>query len=96
MKDLRVRRAVIVAAAAGCALLSLVFVLLAVDVVRYVAGRLSEPPMPAGVLPGTSAAARVAPSEETAASYVPVAYRPATAPPPLTASRPLPEPAVTP
>ena len=34
MKDPRVRRAVIVAAAAGCALLSLVFVLLAVDVVR--------------------------------------------------------------
>jgi hypothetical protein len=34
MKDPRIRRAVIVGAAAGCALLSLVFVLLAVDVVR--------------------------------------------------------------
>ena len=34
MKDPRVRRAVVVGAAAACALLSLVFVLLAVDVVR--------------------------------------------------------------
>ena len=77
-------------------LLAAPMVAIAVDVIRYVAGRLSEPPMPAGVLPGTTAVATVGPSEETAATYVPVAYRPATAPPPLASSRPLPEPAVTP
>ena len=77
-------------------LLAAPMVAIAVDLVRYFAGRLSEPPMPAGVLPGTTAVARVTPSEGTAPAYVPVAYRPASAPPPLASSRPLPESAVTP
>jgi predicted PurR-regulated permease PerM len=77
-------------------LLAAPMVAITVDLVRYFSGRLSEPPMPAGVLPGTTATARVAPSEGTPAAYVPVAYRPGTAPASLASSRPLPEPAVTP
>jgi predicted PurR-regulated permease PerM len=77
-------------------LLAAPMVAIAVDLVRYFAGRLSEPPMPAGVLPGTTAVAKVGPSEATTTTYIPVAYRPASAPPPLASSRPLSEPAVTP
>lgn len=68
-------------------------VAITVDLLRYIHGRLSEPARPAGVLPGTSAAATVASTEETTTpAYVPVAYRPAVAPPPLSSSRPLTEP----
>jgi len=72
-------------------LLAAPMVAIVVDLIRYISGRLAEPPMPAGVLPGTSAAATVAPGEQTGQEYVPVAYRPATAPPPLTPSHSLPE-----
>lgn len=63
-------------------------VAISVDLVRYVYGRLSEPPKPAGVLPGTTAVATVAPGEDTTTTFVPVAYRPAVAPPSLTTSQP--------
>jgi predicted PurR-regulated permease PerM len=68
-------------------LLSAPIVAIAVDLVRYVHGRLSEPPKPAGVLP------RTAPSEASARRPVAAAlhpvrsvYRAATAPPPLAAT----------
>jgi predicted PurR-regulated permease PerM len=63
-------------------------VAISVDLVRYVHGRLSEPPKPAGVLPGTTAAATVPASELTTSPSIPVAYRQAVAPPSLTTSQP--------
>jgi hypothetical protein len=54
-------------------------VAIATDLVRYLHGRLLDPPRPAGVLPRThdqAQAAVVAPPPVT-----PSAYRPATAPP---------------
>jgi predicted PurR-regulated permease PerM len=63
-------------------------VAISVDLVRYIYGRLSEPPKPAGVLPGTTAVATVAPGEATTSTFVPVAYRPAIAPASLTTSQP--------
>jgi predicted PurR-regulated permease PerM len=62
-----------------------------VDLVRYVHGRLLEPPMPAGVLPGTTAIATVAPTEPATSASIPVAYRQAVAPPPLPRSQPVAE-----
>jgi hypothetical protein len=47
------------------------------DSVRYLAGRLAEPPQPAGVLPGDRAAAR---SARAALAPVPSVYRSAAAP----------------
>ena len=66
-------------------LLSAPIVAIAADLVRYVHGRLSEPPMPAGVLPRSQEAAMAAPAPAvpTPAGSV---YRPATSPPPLTAA----------
>ena len=63
-------------------LLSAPLVAIAADLVRYVHGRLSEPPMPAGVLPRSQEAALAmpAPAATTPAGSV---YRTATAPPPL-------------
>lgn len=67
-------------------LLSAPIVAIAVDLVRYIHGRLSEPPMPAGVLPRTNGAlgsnARPA---ALAARPIRTVYRAATAPPPLLA-----------
>jgi predicted PurR-regulated permease PerM len=62
-------------------------VAISVDLVRYVHGRLSEPPRPAGVLPGTTAVATVAPGEVTTPAFIPVAYRQAVAPPSLSTSQ---------
>ncbi len=51
------------------------------DLVRYAYGRLSDPPMPAGVVPGTrGAAAMVARSAPTPSVYRGVAARPGRAP----------------
>jgi predicted PurR-regulated permease PerM len=60
-------------------LLSAPIVAIAVDLVRYVHGRLSDPPMPAGVLPRTQAAAARAPSARRVSSI----YRPTAPPPPI-------------
>ncbi|HEX5015020.1 MAG TPA: AI-2E family transporter [Candidatus Limnocylindrales bacterium] len=73
-------------------LLSAPIVAIAVDLVRYIHGRLSEPPLPAGVLPRTanSEAARARPVA-TVLHPVRSAYRAAMPPPPLatsTASQP--------
>jgi predicted PurR-regulated permease PerM len=62
-------------------------VAISVDLVRYIYGRLSEPPKPAGVLPGTTAIATVVESAPAQPAYVPVAYRQGTAPPPLSTSQ---------
>jgi predicted PurR-regulated permease PerM len=63
-------------------LLSAPIVAIAVDLVKYVHGRLSEPPAPAGVLPGQPVPAAAATGAPVA---VPIrsAYRPARAPAPL-------------
>jgi predicted PurR-regulated permease PerM len=56
------------------------------DLIRYAHGRLSEPPMPAGVLPRTPAAARAtaaARSVAAPASAIPSTYRRPTAPAPI-------------
>jgi predicted PurR-regulated permease PerM len=64
-------------------LLSAPIVAIAVNVVRYVHGRLSDPPRPAGVLPGTASTA-----DATRSAPVPVTstYRPAVAPAPISRS----------
>ena len=66
-------------------LLSAPIVAIVHDVVKYVHGRLSEPPMPAGVLPGTPAKAASAHSALPALGTARAAavYRRPTAPPPL-------------
>lgn len=53
-------------------LLSAPILTIAADIVRYVHGRLSEPPLPAGVLPRTAGFGRLAPA---APSRVPNIYR---------------------
>jgi predicted PurR-regulated permease PerM len=68
-------------------LLSAPIVAILVDLVRYFSGRLSEPPRPAGVLPGVPAPAATSPS---APKEIPSAYRPATAPPPIALPSPQP------
>ena len=76
-------------------LLSAPIVAIAADLIRYVHGRLSEPPLPAGVLPrseGQPATSASAP----AALPAPSVYQPATAPPPLTAATSLAAPAPQP
>jgi predicted PurR-regulated permease PerM len=60
-------------------LLSAPIVAIANDLVRYIHGRLSEPPQPAGVLPRTVDGAR-----NPATQRVPATYRTLPAPPPLT------------
>jgi predicted PurR-regulated permease PerM len=76
-------------------LLSAPIVAIVVDLVRYIHGRLSEPPRPAGLLPHepmpVAASARAAGSP----GAVPSAYRPGTPPPPIP-PRATPPPAVTP
>ncbi len=62
-------------------LLSAPIVAIAVDLVRYVHGRLSEPPRPAGVLPGEPVPTTG--SAATASAPVPSAYRPGRAPKPI-------------
>jgi predicted PurR-regulated permease PerM len=72
-------------------LLSAPIVAIAVDLVRYLNGRLSEPPMPAGVLPRTTEAMIPgAVGRPLVAALRPVrsVYRAATAPPPLVTSAP--------
>ncbi len=72
-------------------LLSAPIVAIAVDLVRYVHGRLSEPPLPAGVLPRTPEAVPI--DHPVAAALRPgrSVYRAATSPPPLlTAAAPPP------
>jgi predicted PurR-regulated permease PerM len=72
-------------------LLSAPIVAIAVDLVRYVHGRLSEPPKPAGVLPRTTEATIPgAAGRPVSAALHPVrsVYRAATAPPPLMAPAP--------
>jgi predicted PurR-regulated permease PerM len=71
-------------------LLSAPIVAILVDLVRYFSGRLAEPPQPAGVLPGATApAATIAASRS-----VPLAYRPAAAPPSLAGGSAQPAPPV--
>jgi predicted PurR-regulated permease PerM len=69
-------------------LLSAPIVAIAVDLVRYFSGRLSEPPKPAGVLPGSTAAAFPVATRPVSAALHPArsVYRAATAPPPLIGS----------
>src|SRR6185312_12342548 len=64
-------------------LLSAPIVAIAVDLVRYVHGRLSEPPAPAGVLPRTPEAVSVAHPVAAALRPGRSVYRAATSPPPL-------------
>lgn len=68
-------------------LLSAPIIAIAVDLVRYVHGRLSEPPSPAGVLPRTAAAAAVV-GRPVSSALRPVGsvYRAATTPPPIAAA----------
>jgi predicted PurR-regulated permease PerM len=77
-------------------LLSAPIVAIAADLIRYVHGRLSEPPRPAGVLPRSEGQAATT-STLPAVRAVPSVYQPATAPPPLTAASslaaPTPQPA---
>ena len=63
-------------------LLSAPIVSAVADLVRYVHGRLSEPPLPAGVLPRTQAAAVRLPAGSPV-SRVPSTYRRPTAPAPI-------------
>ncbi len=63
-------------------LLSAPIVSAVADLVRYVHGRLSEPPLPAGVLPRTQAAAVRRPAGSPV-SRVPSTYRRPTAPAPI-------------
>jgi predicted PurR-regulated permease PerM len=62
-------------------LLSAPIVAIAVNLVRYLHGRLSEPPRPAGQLPGTTV--KITPPARVVAR-VPSTYRPSPAPAPLT------------
>jgi len=71
-------------------LLSAPIVAIAVDLVRYVNGRLSEPPLPAGVLPRTPEAMPLANPVAAALRPGRSVYRAATAPPPLIAAAPSP------
>ena len=71
-------------------LLSAPIVAIAVDLVRYVHGRLSEPPLPAGVLPRTPEATPIANPVATALRPGRSVYRAATSPPPLLAAAPSP------
>jgi len=70
-------------------LLSAPIVAIAVDLTRYIHGRLSEPPKPAGVLPRATAeeiAAATAPQPNSALAgvrRVPSVYQPAAPPPPI-------------
>ena len=64
-------------------LLSAPIVAIAVDLVKYVHGRLSEPPRPAGVLPGQQAVASAASAGAVPVSPLASAYRPARAPRPI-------------
>jgi hypothetical protein len=63
-------------------LLSAPIVAIAVDLVRYVHGRLSDPPRPAGVLPRDAVPASARPGS-AAAPRIPSAYRRGTAPAPI-------------
>jgi predicted PurR-regulated permease PerM len=65
-------------------LLSAPIVAIAVDLVRYIHGRLSEPPRPAGVLPHEPMP--VAAQAARTGGQIPSAYRPGQPPPPITAS----------
>jgi hypothetical protein len=70
-------------------LLSAPIVAIAVDLVRYFHGRLSEPARPAGVLPGAAVASGPAVRPVSAALHpVRSVYRAATVPPPLLTSAP--------
>ena len=71
-------------------LLSAPIVAIAVDLVRYAHGRLSEPPLPAGVLPRTPEAVPVAHPVAAALRPGRSVYRAATSPPPLLATGPSP------
>jgi predicted PurR-regulated permease PerM len=71
-------------------LLSAPIVAIAVDLVRYLHGRLSEPPMPAGVLPRSTAPANEPRPVATMLHPVRSAYRVATSPPPLVSQAPPP------
>jgi predicted PurR-regulated permease PerM len=71
-------------------LLSAPIVAIAVDLVRYLHGRLSEPPMPAGVLPRTAAPMNQPRPVATVLHPVRSAYRVATSPPPLVSQAPPP------
>ncbi len=74
-------------------LLSAPIVAIAVNVIRYLHGRMSEPPRPAGVLPGSPVPARAAGRRP---ARVPSVYRPGVRPPsvrrttPSTAAAPTP------
>jgi predicted PurR-regulated permease PerM len=57
------------------------------DTVRYIAGRLDNPPKPANVLPGERAPVKVATQTAGQPASTPSVYRPATTPP-MTAPRP--------
>ena len=65
-------------------LLSAPIVAIVVDLVRYIHGRLSEPPRPAGVLPHEPMP--VAAQAARTGGQVPSAYRPGQPPPAITAS----------
>jgi predicted PurR-regulated permease PerM len=77
-------------------LLSAPIVAIAVDLVRYFHGRLSEPPSPAGVLPRSTVPVPVAPGP-VAVALRPArsAYRAATSPPPIAAGATQPTPPAT-
>jgi predicted PurR-regulated permease PerM len=71
-------------------LLSAPIVAIAVDLVRYLHGRLSEPPMPAGVLPRIAEAASEPRPVVAVLHPVRSAYRVAISPPPLVSQGPPP------
>jgi hypothetical protein len=76
-------------------LLSAPIVAIAVDLVRYVHGRLSEPPRPAGVLPGEPVpAGGTTGATATSTAGLPSAYRPGRAPRPIVAVAAVAAPAV--
>jgi predicted PurR-regulated permease PerM len=64
-------------------LLSAPIVAIAVDLVKYVHGRLSEPPRPAGVLPGQPVPVAASTGGAPTVAPVPATYRPARAPMPI-------------
>ena len=68
-------------------LLSAPIVAIAADLIRYIHGRLSEPPLPAGVLPRSEGQPATAATAVPAARPAPSVYQPATAPPPLSRGR---------
>jgi len=67
-------------------LLSAPIVAIAVDLVKYVHGRLSEPPKPAGVLPGQPVPTAAASAATSSAAPAPSAYRPGRSPRPIVAT----------